>query len=338
MRDSVNDLFQQRFQGHETSVDPGVWQSVQQQLAASAPAADGVSELFKERFHGHEVHVDPSAWASISGQLGHTAVGGAAGGTLWAWVAAGVGVIAVGAGALFMQENASKAAAPARPSIATTIVVPSSTTHEADVRVEAPASAAATKPVEVVKARPSGSKRATAETITDASTAPPAPLVIDDETQASSEGREVVTDIIAGLTEEVIHKPLTAQPEPGLSVAQNQSKSSQDPLPLNDAGGSPNAPEQVTPLPKLFMPNTFTPNGDLVNDSYTVGAEGFQAVMIRVYSLKSNTLVFSTNNGEAWTGSNCEDGMYMVAAEAQTLDGRTVTDGKVVWLNRNPTN
>jgi len=90
----------------------------------------------------------------------------------------------------------------------------------------------------------------------------------------------------------------------------------------------------LAPLPKLFMPNTFTPNGDAINDTYTLAREGFRSMMVRVYSMKNDQLVFSTNNGEAWTGDRCEDGMYMVAVEAVTDDGRTMTEGKVVWLTR----
>jgi hypothetical protein len=61
-------------------------------------------------------------------------------------------------------------------------------------------------------------------------------------------------------------------------------------------------------------------------------------VLVKVFAMKNNQLVFSTHSGEAWTGANCEDGMYLVAVEALTPDGRSVTEGKVVWLNRTPMN
>lgn len=86
------------------------------------------------------------------------------------------------------------------------------------------------------------------------------------------------------------------------------------------------------------MPNTFTPNGDGVNDTYTVDGDGYASIMLRVYSMKTNSLVFTTNSGQPWTGEGCEDGMYMVAMEAHTPDGRSTTEGKVVWLTRNRMN
>jgi gliding motility-associated-like protein len=88
----------------------------------------------------------------------------------------------------------------------------------------------------------------------------------------------------------------------------------------------------VVEAPKLFIPNVFTPNGDGVNDTYQVVGEGFERILVKVFAMKNNQLVFSTHTGEAWTGVNCEEGMYLVAVEALTSDGRAVTEGKVVWL------
>ncbi len=90
--------------------------------------------------------------------------------------------------------------------------------------------------------------------------------------------------------------------------------------------------------PSLFLQNTFTPNGDGVNDTYTVSTEGFERMIIKVFSVKNNQLVFSTNTNEPWTGDNCEDGYYLLAVEAMTYEGRLVTKGQVVWLNRTPQN
>ena len=62
----MNDLFRERFQGHESPVDPGAWDAIQSKLAMGAPAADPVIKLFQEKFQGHEAPVDPSAWSNIS--------------------------------------------------------------------------------------------------------------------------------------------------------------------------------------------------------------------------------------------------------------------------------
>lgn len=345
MRDSVNKLFQQRFQGHETPVDPGVWQGIQQQMAAAAPASDGVRELFKERFQGHEMPVDPSAWANISSQLGHTAAAGtAATGTMWGWVAAGIAAMAVTAAAVLWEPAApAKTAVTTVPVNAPTVQVskPVMRAQETSKSDEAPS----VTPQPAVRKREALTARVpdqSAPTIVQAAaaTAPAtAPPSSGGGPEEASEGREVVSGIITDLTEQVIQQPLTAEPEPGLSPKQVASSgTNNNTTVVTEVATEAQPTETAVPAPKLFMPNTFTPNGDQINDTYIVGMDEFQSVMIRVYSLKSNTLVFSTNSGEAWTGANCEDGMYMVAAEARTLDGRTVSEGKVVWLNRNPVN
>ena len=87
-------------------------------------------------------------------------------------------------------------------------------------------------------------------------------------------------------------------------------------------------------VPEIFMANTFTPNGDQINDTYEVSPDGFAQLQMRVMSMKNDRLVFSTNTGEPWTGEGCEDGMYVVVVEAVTKEGRPVSKAKVVWLTR----
>jgi hypothetical protein len=348
MRDSVNKLFQQRFQGHETPVDPGVWEGIQQQMVA-APAADSISTLFKERFQGHELPVDPSAWAHISSQLGHTVVAGTAASTVWGWVAAGVTAVAVTTGVFLTRSSTpnEEIRVSESPKVGTEMTTPSSPQNVGGMADQtlaaAPTPPLSTKarnaqedayPVRKPKAiPPSGTGSLSASTPSSAAGSGK----IAETTPAAASGQILVTDIISDLTEKVIQQPRTAQPEPGLSSSEAVS-ASQPAEKTEPESAVALGVEAPAPLPKLFMPNTFTPNGDQVNDTYTVSMDGFQSVMIRVYSLKSNSLVFSTNNAEPWTGANCEDGMYMVAAEARTADGRTVSEGKVVWLNRNPVN
>ena len=85
------------------------------------------------------------------------------------------------------------------------------------------------------------------------------------------------------------------------------------------------------------MPNVFTPNGDVQNETYRIEPKtGWLRTLVRVYSMKTNQLVFSSNSlSDEWTGANCEDGYYLVAVELTTMDERVVSKGQVVWLNRN---
>ncbi|MBL7950252.1 MAG: gliding motility-associated C-terminal domain-containing protein [Flavobacteriales bacterium] len=348
MKDSVNSLFQQRFQGHETPVDPAVWQGIQQQMAVAAPANDAVNDLFRDRFAQHEVPVDPSAWSNISSQLGHPAAGAGVAGSAWGWVAAGVAAAVVTTGVLLWQRD-SVAPAPTTVAVTKELVVPQppleertlAVPREVEVRTRPLVISIPAERVPSVTA-PTRSRDLSASSVPSSGT----PSEAEQDTPASEAvpsgngtGEVLVSDIITDLTEQVIQGPVTAQPEPG-AANKAAANGKREPSAVSDNQSNTDLPvyELTEPLPELFMPNTFTPNGDLVNDTYTVGMDGFQNVMVRIYSLKTNALVFSTNNGEPWTGANCEDGMYMVAVEASTLDGRTVSEGKVVWLNRNRLN
>ena len=107
---------------------------------------------------------------------------------------------------------------------------------------------------------------------------------------------------------------------------------------VDEENAAPESTEQV-PLPKLCLPNTFTPNGDGTNDTYEVGCPGnFRQITTRITSLKTGQVVYRTDVNEPWTAEGQEDGYYIVAVEAITLDGRTVSEGKVVWLNRDRMN
>ena len=350
MKDSVNNLFQQRFQGHEAPVDADVWEGIQQQLAATAPAADAVNDLFRERFQGHEAPVDPSAWANISGQLGHSAAAGSAG-TVWAWVAASVAAVVVTTAAVLwepspsgMPQNAvvaeNSAAAPQEAIEVITSgneqVTPAGSN---DSSVGTPLREPEAKPVANTRETLPTRRKEVPATIASAPSATVENATSDDALGSEREGPAVVSGIITVLEEQVKLQPVTAQPEPGIVPTQNSVRKD-DAAASSNPGSSSEVLETVvpTPLPKLFMPNTFTPNGDGVNDTYLVEGEAYAAIFLRVYSLKSNALVFSTNSGEPWTGDGCEDGMYMVAVEAHTAEGRTATEGKVVWLNRNRIN
>lgn len=347
MKDSLSRLFQQRFQGHEAPVDTGIWEGIQQQLTQAVPVDgdDGVGKLFKERFQGHEVAVDPAIWSSISSQLGHTGAVGTTAGTAWmGWAAAGVVAIAVATVAL--MNTGTSAPEPV-------VSVPTATT-ETPVNEESTAKTATVPTIEPVQvaAKPTAQQPKVQTPLViamedsgrsqdDPPVSAPAPLI-----PSNSPSAAVVQPIPAPKVAEVRSGEAIVE-----SIIQEMTQETQWDVLSTPEKNTPKEPEVVPvsepemevteelPLPKLFMPNTFTPNGDGVNDEYEVGgAMAFQQVIIRVSSLKTGQTVFSTNSNDPWRGEGCEDGMYLVALEARTLDGRTVTEGKVVWLNRNPMN
>lgn len=323
----MNDLLRERFQGHEAPVDPATWQVIEARLLTGAPAADPVNEIFRERFTRHEVSAPPGAWQAISAQMGH---GAASGLGAFGWIAAGLGgVIAVG-GLIYTLNSGTpegavaevkgpeavnaqlatepitaapvEAAGPQGNSPAATIALPQhpAIPERQSVQMELPVPAGSGSSLASIEQEPAYSPEA----------ANGAALVDRIITQITD---RVEDDVRAGVD---TNSATTISPQP-VSVA--------DP---------PTAIPDLPPAPKPFMPNTFTPNNDGINDVYAVPLDGFTSMLLRVYSMKSNQLVFSTNSGEPWTGANCEDGWYMVAVEAMTTDGRLVSEGKAVWLNR----
>jgi len=339
MSDELSELFRERFSGHESPVDPSVWQAIQSGLGASAPAVgdDAVEKLFRERFQGHEVPVDPGVWAQVSGQLGQGVAASATTGTALAplgWAAAGLGVLAI-AGAVHLYNGPSDKAEPSSPG-SLTVEQPMPEPEPEAIALpilQTPAGA----PVEEVpervdtedRARPAAPARPRPAAEEQRSPTMPPDLSMTDEARRAPEtadavdGAVLVERIIERVTEEArMVAPRTA-PEPLAEPEDDLPEEASEVLPAAE-------------LPKLFLPNTFTPNGDGINDTYEVLNPGaFERILTRVYAVRSNQLVFSTDQNIPWTGENCPDGYYLVAVEAVTPDGRLVAEGKVVWLNRN---
>jgi hypothetical protein len=331
MRDPLNQLFRQRFQGHESPVDPGVWEAIQSRLAAEVPASDAVNEVFRQRFQGHELPVDPAVWKAISAQLGHPA-GGLFGGAL-GWAAAGAGALIV-AGSIYLLTvgTGPEQVVAVQPVEANAGLAQPQAARETDDRTApdigagvAPQPAAA---VQRLQPSSTGVAPATAEGNTA-----PADVQAKPEPAQPVDGQEVVERIIGLLTTEVEREvngegpPAVAPTRPNRSALHVENPAE----PVTDGALAEPSPG---PLPEIFLQNTFSPNGDGVNDTYEVKAEGFARMLVKIFSVRTNQLVFQTTSNEAWTGANCEDGYYVVAVEALTPDGRMVTAGKVVWLNR----
>ena len=352
-KDSISELFRQRFQGHELPVDPAVWQAVQGRLPEAGNEA--LQELFRERFSGHEVPVDPGVWQAIGSQLGHPAAAGtAAGGSsgLIGWAAAGLATVLVG-GALYLGLKDD--ATPVASTDTTTPVAeqvmpptpPTPATEEATSTAGVPARATEPPTAAPVASVPSGaatppvvSPVPEAANATTAATAPSTPGA-QEPARTATEPMETLATVQPApqpridLVEHII-EDMTARSAEQVRSTTAAAPDEERQAPVEMEAEEEVWPEEVAPaLPVLFLPNTFTPNGDGVNDTYEVlNAGEFGRIMTRVFDVKNNQLVFSTNTNEPWTGANCTDGYYLVAVEAVTLDGRLVTEGKVVWLNR----
>lgn len=331
MKDDLAQLLKDRFVGHESPVDPGLWNAIQSQLGSEqlASSEEGMKELLQDKFNGHEVPVDPTVWSNISQQLGHGAAAGGVGSGLFAWVAAAIGVVVIAGGTLFYLNTKD---APRADLPATEIPAPAPDPVAPTVAVKPSAQPLTIVPKEQVEERPTARPSAPAK-VAERAVRPVAPEQAQREhaPEITSEpaGARIVEDILAELTTRVTEEVMA-------EAAERSADTNTPPTQVSEPEVTELDHAQERELPKLFLPNTFTPNDDGVNDTYTVlDADQFQRVMMRVYDVRSDRLVFSTNTNEPWTGDGCMDGYYLVAVEAVTSEGELVTKGKVVWLNRN---
>jgi len=58
------------------------------------------------------------------------------------------------------------------------------------------------------------------------------------------------------------------------------------------------------------VPNAFSPNGDGVNDYFTVVGDGIEKITMQIYN-RWGELIFSNNNLEGWDGANAQEGAYV---------------------------
>ena len=342
MNDRMDTLFRERLNGYEAPVDPGVWHLVQERIGPTPSGGDDLEQLFREHSKTYEPLVDPSAWAGISGHLGHGAAGAGGGmSASWGWLAAGAGALVLTVTAYLHQE--SKEGTAYIPPVATENVVQGPMMPQA--QEEPPAEALPALPrkedigEEARKTFITTTERHKEAPIDPAPSPTPPSAHQDGEPRKASqtdtmsvpdipqrpEGADLVERIIGQVTEAA----RTSLTEPEKATVPRPDP---DPEPWEQEPPPPQAE-----APKLFLPNTFTPNGDGVNDTYEVlNPEAFGRILTRVFEVRSNQMVFSTDNNEPWTGANCPDGYYLVAVEAITMDGQLVTQGKAVWLTRDP--
>jgi PKD repeat protein len=73
-------------------------------------------------------------------------------------------------------------------------------------------------------------------------------------------------------------------------------------------------------IPTIFVPNAFSPNGDLINDVFDVTCFGIDKYKFTVYN-RWGQEVFRGLNKEAWDGGDASEGVYLIAIEYTTNSG-----------------
>jgi len=78
------------------------------------------------------------------------------------------------------------------------------------------------------------------------------------------------------------------------------------------------------------IPNVFTPNGDGVNDFFTIRTEGYATLKCTIFNRYGSTIYrfFGLNgswDGRTHAGMECVDGTYFVVLELTTESGEIKT-------------
>lgn len=79
----------------------------------------------------------------------------------------------------------------------------------------------------------------------------------------------------------------------------------------------------------IYVPNSFTPNGDGVNDLFRVYSNALQSIRINIYNQLGERIFFTTDNSKGWDGNQNgvkqPVGVYIYYLEAVMEDGSTQT-------------
>ncbi len=94
---------------------------------------------------------------------------------------------------------------------------------------------------------------------------------------------------------------------------------------------------EVKQGPELFVPNSFTPNGDGVNDSYLVRGSGIESFSMTIINSKGKVVFQTTNINEAWnfdgTSNELANEYYTAVIRAIGVDGRPITKNQRLTIN-----
>jgi gliding motility-associated-like protein len=85
----------------------------------------------------------------------------------------------------------------------------------------------------------------------------------------------------------------------------------------------------------LYAPTAFTPNGDGLNDTFSVGGQFIVKMELRIFD-RWGTLVYASQKNEPWNGTRegkpLTDGAYVWKVDITDLAGRTFSNTGTVGL------
>jgi gliding motility-associated-like protein len=84
----------------------------------------------------------------------------------------------------------------------------------------------------------------------------------------------------------------------------------------------------------LFIPNSFSPNRDGINDVFLVDGTGIYEFELKIFDRWGELLFFTTDPGDAWTGGFKDyyvpDGVYTYQVKALDFKGNPIIGNGLV--------
>jgi gliding motility-associated-like protein len=97
----------------------------------------------------------------------------------------------------------------------------------------------------------------------------------------------------------------------------------------------------ITFPPLLYIPNSFTPNNDGLNDAFMIEASSVMDFKIRIFSRWGEEVYYSTDVTDAWTGDRrgsnetyCPNGVYNFVANIKGFNGEALEYKGTITLMR----
>lgn len=84
----------------------------------------------------------------------------------------------------------------------------------------------------------------------------------------------------------------------------------------------------------FYIPNSFTPNGDGLNDTFGPKGTGTESFEMWIYDRTGQQLFHTTDINNEWTGSNCQQGGYTYLIKATDKCGYQHTYSGTIILIR----
>jgi len=96
--------------------------------------------------------------------------------------------------------------------------------------------------------------------------------------------------------------------------------------------------ELVCGFPTVFLPNSFTPNGDGENDILFLRGDLIESMSLEIYDRWGEKVFESTDQSLGWNGTykdrEADSGVYVYILEAKCIDGQELSDKGNVTLIR----